>query len=57
VVFRSRDIIFEERTTYLAKQPMPMVFSEKDNPFPLKPAQTISKAIEPASENTETCSS
>jgi len=36
-VFRSRDVIFEEGTTHLAKQSTSTVFSEEDNPFPLKP--------------------
>ena len=48
-------MIFEERMTHLAKQPIPMVFSEENDPFPLKPAQTTSKVIEPASKNTKTC--
>ena len=34
-VFRSRDVIFKEGTTHLAKQPTPTVFSEEDNLFPL----------------------
>jgi len=50
-------VIFEERMTHLAKQPIPMVFSEENDPFPLKPAQTTSKVIEPASKNTKNLSS
>jgi len=49
-------VIFEEKTTHLAKQPIPTVFLEENNLFPLKPAQIINKAIEPASKNTKTCS-
>jgi len=36
-VFKSRDVIFEEGITYLAKQPTPTIFSEDNNPFqPIK---------------------
>jgi len=32
-VFRSRDVIFEEGVTHLAKQPTPVIFPDNNNPF------------------------
>jgi len=52
-VFRSRDVIFEEGMTHLAKQPTPTVFSEEDNPFPLKPDQTSKNMTESLSKHVE----
>ena len=37
VVFKSQDIIFEEGTTYLAKQLIPVVFYDDNDPFIYEP--------------------
>ena len=36
-MFKSRDVIFEEGTTHLARQPAPTIFTDESNPFPYKP--------------------
>jgi len=52
-IFRSKDVIFEEEMTHLAKQPTPTVFSEEDNPFPLKPDQTLKNTTKSLSKHIE----
>jgi len=52
-IFRSRDVIFEEGMTHLAKQPTPTVFLEEDNSFPLKPDQMSKNTTESLFEHIE----
>jgi len=52
-VFRSKDVIFKEGITHLAKQPTPIVFSEEDNLFPLKPDQTSKNTTKSSSKHVE----
>jgi len=49
-IFRSKDVIFEEEMTHLAKQPILIVFSEEDNPFPLKPDQMLKNMTKSSSK-------
>jgi len=53
-IFRSRNIIFEERMIHLAKQLILIVFLEEDNLFPLKPNQTAQNTTKLLSEHIET---
>ena len=36
VVFRSRNVIFEEGITHYARQPIPISFADENNPFPYR---------------------
>ena len=53
-VFRSRDVIFEEEVTHLAKQPNPTTFSDDNNPFNYKSNAELFRTNAGPNENTNT---
>jgi len=40
-IFRSRDVMFKEGITHYARQPTPISFTDKNNPFPYRPSNQI----------------